>query len=103
MINYSVHHGIVGEEGYDAHPALAFRTDERVDFINLTNHLGPAAAGDPWTLLLDDQEIMLRYMEVYEIIPKSISDNHNLAIFGYSGFFETDWKIIIIDKISTIP
>jgi hypothetical protein len=52
-----VHHGIVREEGNYVHLTLAFGTDQRVDFINLTANLGPAPPWDLPRLLLDDDEL----------------------------------------------
>ena len=59
VVDDPVHHGIVCDEGDDAHPALAFRADQRVNLINLTNHLGPAPARDSRTLLLNEEQGML--------------------------------------------
>ncbi len=56
MLDDSVHHGIVGEEGNDAHLALALGTEERVDFVDLADHLGPALGGDGPELVLDNPE-----------------------------------------------
>jgi hypothetical protein len=44
-------------QGDELHRAAALRASERVDFINLTDHLSSAAAGD-LPSLLDDQELM---------------------------------------------
>jgi len=51
VVDDAVHHGIVGEEGNNAHPSAACRTPERVDFINLKESLlstvGTTDAGKP--------------------------------------------------------
>lgn len=54
MIDDSVHHGIVREEGNDAHPALAFGADKRVHLIHLPDHLSPAVVRDYGVFLLED-------------------------------------------------
>lgn len=41
VVGDAIDRGIVGDEGYNAHPTLAFRTDQGLDFINLADHLGP--------------------------------------------------------------
>ena len=47
MVEDAVDYGIIGDEGDDAHLALALGTDKRVNFIDLTDHLCPAPPGDP--------------------------------------------------------
>jgi hypothetical protein len=42
VIDDPVHHGIIGEESDDLHHAAASRAEERVNLINLPDHLGPA-------------------------------------------------------------
>ena len=42
VVDDAVHHGIVGEESDDLHRAPALRTDQRVNLIDLADHLGPA-------------------------------------------------------------
>jgi len=59
VVDDAVHHDIVCDESDDAHLALALGAEERVNFINFSDHLSPAAAGDSWALLLDDDEWML--------------------------------------------
>jgi len=53
VVDDAIHHGIVCEEGDDAHLAAISGTQQRVDFKDLPNHLGlsvgveaEAAAGD---------------------------------------------------------
>jgi len=60
VIDDPVHHGIVGEEGDDFHHATALRAEERVNFVHLSDHLSPAAAGDSWAFFLDDEKLMSR-------------------------------------------
>lgn len=52
MVDDSVHHREIHEEGNDLHLSLAFGTEEWVDLINLVDHCGPAAAGDSRAFLL---------------------------------------------------
>jgi len=46
VVDDPVHHGMVGEEGNDLHGVPALRTDERVHFIDLPDHLSPALGRD---------------------------------------------------------
>jgi hypothetical protein len=55
----AVHHGIIGEEGDDAHLAAALRANHRIYFIHLPYHLCPAPSGNPRAFLLDDEEILV--------------------------------------------
>jgi hypothetical protein len=57
VVDDAIDHGEICKEGNDAHLTPTLGTEERVDFIDLTNHLGPATAGDLPILLLDDREI----------------------------------------------
>lgn len=59
VIDDAVNHGIVGDEGDDAHLSTALRADQRVDFKNLADHLCPFAARDSRAFLLNDDEGML--------------------------------------------
>jgi len=56
VVDDAVHHGIVGEESDDLHRAPALRTDQRVNLIDLTDHLGPALGGDGPELVLYNPE-----------------------------------------------
>jgi len=62
VVDDSVHYRIVSNEGDDTHPVLAFGADKRINFIDLTANLGPAAAGNPGALLLDDQELLAFFL-----------------------------------------
>lgn len=42
VVDDPVHHGIVGDEGDDAHLAATSGTEQRIDFKDLPNHLSPA-------------------------------------------------------------
>jgi len=42
VIDDSVHHGVVGEEGDDLHRPSASRADHGVEFKDFPDHLGPA-------------------------------------------------------------
>jgi len=79
MVDDSVHHGEIGEEGNDFHPALAFGTDEWVDFINLADHLGPAPAGNPRTSLLNDPELVAFWLFPPSLPPMSIGVEAEVA------------------------
>jgi len=67
-----IDHGIVGEEGNDAHLALAFGASKRVYFINFADHLGPAAAGNPWVFLLDDDQLVSHFIGLAHFAPMGI-------------------------------
>ena len=62
VVDDPVHHRELGDKGNDAYLAAALGTKQWVDFINLADHGGPAAAGDSRTFLLDDQETMLVFL-----------------------------------------
>lgn len=72
VVDDSVHHRELGEEGDDTHLALTFRTSERVDFIDFTDHLSPAAAGDPGVLVFDDDDELARCLRLAHLAPMSI-------------------------------
>ena len=57
VVDDPVHHGEIREESDDLHRPTALRADERVNFINLPDHYGPAPAGYPRAFFLDDQEL----------------------------------------------
>lgn len=46
VIDDSCDHGLVGEESDDLHRAPALRSDQRVNLIDLRDHLGPAIGGE---------------------------------------------------------
>jgi hypothetical protein len=58
VVDDAIDHGEICKEGNDAHLTPTLRTEEWVDFINLTNHLGPATAWDLRALFLDEDELM---------------------------------------------
>jgi len=67
VIDDFVHNRIVGEERNDLHLAAALRTEEGINFINLTDHLGPALGGDVLELLLHHKEresLMARLLDL---------------------------------------
>ena len=72
VIDDPVHYGIVREEGHDAHSTAALMADYRVDFINLADHLSPAAAGDLRAVLLEDQELLLTLLRLTHFAPVGI-------------------------------
>ena len=55
MIDDPFHDGVVREESNDLNLAAALRTVDRVNLIDLADHLGPAFGGD-WPELLHNQE-----------------------------------------------
>jgi len=55
VVDDAVNHGIVGDEGDDAHLSATSGAGQRVDFEHFPYHLGPAMARDPRALLLDDE------------------------------------------------
>ena len=44
VIDYPIHDGNLRDEGDGLHSAAALGADLRVDFIGITDHLGPARA-----------------------------------------------------------
>jgi len=87
VVDDFVHNRIVGEESDDLHCPPALRTDQGVDFIDFANHLGPAAAGDPRALLLDDDELAGRLLRLTHLAPVGIGvqaevTNRDLALVG---------------------
>jgi hypothetical protein len=50
-----VHCGIIGDESDHSHLATACRTYERINFIDLADHLCPAFGRDMMVLFLNDQ------------------------------------------------
>jgi len=68
----TIDHRIVGEEGDDAHFPLAFGTGQGINLVDFPYHLGPAPAGDPRVLLLNDDEWMLVGLPLPHFAPVSI-------------------------------
>jgi len=68
----SAQNRIVGEEGDDAHFPLAFGTGQGINLVDFPYHLGPAPAGDPRVLLLNDDEWMLVGLPLPHFAPVSI-------------------------------
>jgi hypothetical protein len=56
VVDDAVDHGIVGEESDDLHRAAALRADHRINFIDFTDHIGPAFGGDGPELFLHHPE-----------------------------------------------
>jgi len=52
VVDDPVYHAVVGEERDDLHLSAAARAGHRVNFIDFTDHLGPAFGGDGPELLL---------------------------------------------------
>jgi len=63
---------MVCKEGDDSHLAAALGTEERIRFIDFPDHLGPASAGNPGALLLDDQKLMTRFLRLAHLAPMSV-------------------------------
>ena len=51
MTDDLIDHGEIGEESADLHLVTALETGQGIDFINLADHPGPAAAGDSRAIL----------------------------------------------------
>jgi len=60
VVDDAIDHGEIGKESDDLHLATALGAAQGIDFINLADHLGPAAAWDSRTLFLDDDELPRR-------------------------------------------
>ena len=103
MVEDAVDDGIVGDEGDDAHLALALGTGERVCLIDLTDQLGPAPLGNLLSLLFDDQELMLSLLSLVHLAPMSIGieakvTDHDLAFVGDVRGYPGD-KLLIIHPL----
>ena len=72
MLDDPVHHGIVGEEGDDAHLAPAQRAEQWVHLMDFSDHLSPAPAWDPRAFLLNDDEWMGVRLSPAHLTPVSI-------------------------------
>jgi len=60
VIDDSVHHGIVCEEGDDLHCGAALRAEERGNFIDFAANLGPAPGRETPAVLLEEYPLHLR-------------------------------------------
>jgi hypothetical protein len=58
LVDDSVHHRIVHNEGDYFYRRAALRKDERVNLINLADHRSPTPPGDFWAVLLNEDELM---------------------------------------------
>jgi len=88
VVDDLVLHGIVGEEGDDAHLASALRTDHGVNFIHFTDHLSPALGGDG--LVLDNPERKSRKVCLPDLAPMGVDveakiSHHDLAFVRDGG------------------
>ena len=72
MIDDPVHHGVVGEKGNNAHLSLARGTGQGIYFIDFFDHLGPASAGDPRAILLDEDEFLRTSLQLGHLPPVGI-------------------------------
>jgi len=45
VVNDTIDYGIVGEAGHNFHLSTALQAEQRVDFVDLADHLGPAFVG----------------------------------------------------------
>jgi len=84
VINDSVHHGIVCEEGDDAHLAAPWWAGQRVDFKNPAAHFGPAVAGDSRALLFNEDEGMLVGLCLSHLLPVGVPVE---AVISHSDAF----------------
>jgi hypothetical protein len=66
VIDDPVYHGIVCEEGNDAHLALEFGADQRIDLVDFTDQCGLAPTRDLPSLLLDDDQLPRRLLESFK-------------------------------------
>ena len=87
VIDDSIHHGIVGEEGDNPHLSAALRADHRIDFIDFADHLSPAFGGDGSELLLhypNRERLQVRLLDLPPVgvsVETVISDS-DLAFVG---------------------
>jgi len=72
VIDDPVHRGVVGEEGNNAHLSLAQGTGQGIYLIDFFDHLGPASAGDPRAILLDEDEFLRTSLQLEHLPPVGI-------------------------------
>jgi hypothetical protein len=63
---------MVCKEGDDSHLAAALGTEERIDFINLADHLSLAPGSDGSELILNNPERESRQARLLDLPPMSI-------------------------------
>jgi len=90
VIDDTVDHGIVGEEGDDAHLAAALRAEHRVNLIDLPDHLGPAFGGEGTELLLHHSERNRHQARLLDLPPmgvpvEAVISDRDLALVGNMG------------------
>jgi hypothetical protein len=56
VVDDAVHDGAVCQERDDLHRAAALRADQRINFVDFTDHLGPALGKDALELILDNPD-----------------------------------------------
>ena len=72
VVDDFVHHGIVGEEGDDAHLAAAFGAGQRIDLIDLADHLGPAFGGETPEFVFGNPERKSGEVCLLDLAPRGV-------------------------------
>ena len=87
----------------DSHLASTGRTKQRIHFVDLAGHLGPAFGGPKRLLLLDDRRVrrrghVLSYLPPVGIRVKAVITHHDLTFVGNMGSDSGD-KFQIIHRL----
>ena len=99
VIDDPVHHAVVGEESDDLHLPTALGAEQGIDFIDFTDHLGPAFGRETPELLLHPPERKRPKACLPDLPPMSIGvqaevTDSDLSLVGYMGSDPGDrWKV----------
>ena len=90
VVNDAIDYGEIGEESNDPHRAAALRADHRINFIDFTDHLGPAVGRDRPELLLHHPERESLKARLLDLPPMGIGveaaiSHRDLALVRYMG------------------
>jgi hypothetical protein len=90
VVNDAIDCGEISEESNDPHHAAAFGTEERVNFINFPDHLGPTIGREAPELILNNPERESLEARLLDLPPmgigvKAIKTHRDLALVGNMG------------------
>jgi hypothetical protein len=90
VVNDAIDYGEIGEESNDPHHAAALRADHRINFIDFTDHLGPAFGRETPELLLHHPERESLKVRLLDLPPMGIGveaaiTHRDLALVRYMG------------------